>query len=1107
MFIQSCTLGCSNGLGGQQVSCQILNTFENADLSIAFSQPVNIATANSSTFRIVNINNGQTPNGTYVLDPNDPRRLIFRPQLIFDIDGSPMLGFEEGGTYQVLIPGQSQGDLPPFIQGTNGRNNQSRLVCQVTTNGIADTVPGRPTFEVFVQDAGGLMVSADNAIDVPGDSPIVVVFNDLMTLGSLLVPTNPFAPSPSISFRIDPDGNLADPSDQVTIAGQLSFQVDFDTLTTSVTFVPSGGLPSGGTGLPRRQVIVDVSTAAIDLADNPVQTQVPTMFAPELILFPATTIDEAFTNVANLQVDESGANMWAQGGMFGNMVVPGVGGGPGRLGTLTVGAGETRTLFTSPTAASGTITFFANPCDQETIQIDGVVYTFADNPVAMDPSSVPISPNSASAAADASVLTASAFADALTANSPSGLSFEVQASDSTTGGIVEILVRATTPGSAGNAIELGGSGGSSFSDTSNCAALSPSALGTSGLFLSGGSDGEFFTAGSLIDNTDFSMGGMPSGITVTDGVFEFSNVLVSATGRLVIRGDNPARIFSRGRFTTGPFSIVDLSGTGARLQPGELADGQLGGEGGPNGGRGGAGGDRPDSSMSLSLIGFNPNPGGISNVGANINGKPGVGVGLMAPAGAMATGAAGTGGSGWPDVMPSETTMHGNLDAAAGFCQSYMVPGPGSGGGYATDGQGGTPLLPIVFGSVETQGEQGILNAPDLNPVDGTPDVTPGGDATSLNIEAPGAPLAVRGLDPDMGFLRGGAGGGGAGANAYGTQILSFGACVSGGITDFATSSGAGGGGAGGAAQMQAGETLSISGLIDASGGSGGDGFVDPLSPDFGRFQSAPGGGGSGGAVLVQGNIVTLAPGGTRISVDGGAGGAGFQGGLGGSGGAGLVRVEDLAGGISAASVAAVVLPSSDPVDPVMFPNSESILSVGSGAFAPDPSSVPGAFSGVQSCFLTPSVLGNFFGLTFEADNMGAGTFGWSLDLVVDVTGTQTLVSFRDPANNGGFPQLMGMSWQEFLGEEIRDGVVASPSPFVVRFQGAKSAQQISDFCDITFGSEAIGLTPWVRHPEELNTFSPRPDMIRFAIIFDESHPLAGQIVGARNLSISAIPD
>ena len=116
-------------------------------------------------------------------------------------------------------------------------------------------------------------------------------------------------------------------------------------------------------------------------------------------------------------------------------------------------------------------------------------------------------------------------------------------------------------------------------------------------------------------------------------------------------------------------------------------------------------------------------------------------------------------------------------------------------------------------------------------------------------------------------------------------------------------------------------------------------------------------------------------------------------------------------------------------------------------------------------------------------------------------------MSYRDSANNGGFPLLMGQSWQDFLGEEIDDGVTAMPSPFVIRFQGAKRASQVSDFCNVVVGSQATGLTPWVRHPEELNSFSPRPDMIRFAIVFDESDPQAGLILGARNLSISAVPD
>jgi len=1112
MFVQSCTLGCSNGLGGNQVTCQILNTFENADLSITFSQPVDLSTATSTTFRIININNGQTPNGTYLLDPNDSRRLIFRPQLIFDVDGNPQLGFEQGETYQVLIPGLSQNDVPPFIESTSGKPNQSRLVCQITTDGIADTVPGRPTFDVFVENQAGQMISADSATDVPGSSPVVVVFNDLMKLGSLLVPTDPFAPSPSISFRIDPDGNLADPSDQVALAGQLSFQVDFAALKTTITFVPSGGLPSGGAGTPKRKVVVDVSTAAIDLADNPVLPQPTVSFEPEEIIFAPTTIAESFTDTSKQQAEASGANMWAQDVMVGGMalktVVPGAGGGSGRLGELRVGTNETRTLYTGPIAATASIGFLGNPCDQETFRVDTVDYAFCDDLMNCPPGFVGVQIASDSlpamnAANDEVHKTANNFVDALNANSPSNVSFEARTPTSGAA-IIEVIARANVPGSAGNAIELGGIGGLPTSDTSMCAGAPTPVVASSGLFLEGGIDGESFAPGSLIDNTDFSMmGAMPGPIDVNDGVFEFSRVRVDATGRLVFRGPNPARVFSRGRMTIDAAAIVDLSGSTPALHIGRSTDGEPGGEGGPNGGRGGAGGDREDSS-GTPLVSVTPPLGGVRNPGADIDGRPGEGVARMGNV------AAGQGGPGWPDVMPTDISTFGTMDALIFLCTCHQVPGPGGGGGYAVDGQPGTPQLPVIGGMVETAGSNGVLNAPDLNPMDGVADNTPGGDSTQSGIEAPTAPLDVRALDPDQGDLRGGSGGGGGGGHAYGsfiTQFLNFNTCADpqNQLSVFVPTSGGGGGGGGGAGQFQAGETLDVSGFIDASGGDGGDGFVDLGDPEGARFQSSGGGGGSGGAILAQANTVNITPGAARMSVEGGAPGDGIQMGTGGAGGAGLIRVEDLSGGVSASAIAPLILPNPDPVDPVMFPNSESVLSVGPSGFSPDPTIQPGAFSGVQSCWLTAP--GNFFGLTFEPDDPMMGTFGWSLDLVVDVTGTPTLVSYRDPANNGGFAQLMGMSWQDFLGEQIDDGVVASPSPFVVRFQGAKRSQQISNFCNVSVTTQTSGVTPWVRHPAELNTFSPRPDMIRFVIIFDSSHPLAGQILGARNMAIQAIPD
>jgi hypothetical protein len=62
-------------------------------------------------------------------------------------------------------------------------------------------------------------------------------------------------------------------------------------------------------------------------------------------------------------------------------------------------------------------------------------------------------------------------------------------------------------------------------------------------------------------------------------------------------------------------------------------------------------------------------------------------------------------------------------------------------------------------------------------------------------------------------------------------------------------------------------------------------------------------------------------------------------------------------------------------------------------------------------------------------------------------------------------------------------------------------------------GSEiATGsLTPWVRHPSELNEFLPRPNMVRFCVVFDNSvargSSVSSLIHGVTNLRIQAQPD
>jgi hypothetical protein len=50
-------------------------------------------------------------------------------------------------------------------------------------------------------------------------------------------------------------------------------------------------------------------------------------------------------------------------------------------------------------------------------------------------------------------------------------------------------------------------------------------------------------------------------------------------------------------------------------------------------------------------------------------------------------------------------------------------------------------------------------------------------------------------------------------------------------------------------------------------------------------------------------------------------------------------------------------------------------------------------------------------------------------------------------------------------------------------------------------------LTPWVRHPAELNDFGVTPDMVRFTILFDASKPEFSKIIGVTNLRIRATPD
>ena len=1105
LFVQSCSLGCSSGQGGAQVSCAIVNTFQNQELSLLFSEPVAIGSVTTSSFRIVDVVTGQVPNGTFLLDPTNPRRVIFRPALIFTVGGAVEFGFDMGASYQVFLPGTAQGDPPPFVESTSGAENRSRLLCSITTDqGVADSVPGPPQVAAFVDvvDVGGAVLPdqpADGTVNVSLGTDITFTFNDLMDIGSLIQPGT--GTSPSISVVVDGDGDPITTGDQVGVAGTYTFDVDLAQLTTTVVFHPSAGLPSAGTGTPKRKIIVTVPGSVVDISGKPISNPGTFIFEPQAIAFPPVSLAEDFQTTIAAEIDESGASMWSQlkpGGLAGRMLGKGVGGGSGRLGPLDVAASTTLTLDTSPIAASATLSFAANPCSGESFELDGQIFTFL---------TTPIGANDITRRANTELTVDQAVFQLSQLAFSQPLTFEAIGGDT-------IRVTANQAGSAGNAFQLVTPGNSLLSSVLNCAGGGTPALQWSGATLAGGGDGEVFAARTLLDNFDYQAnpGGTPSDILVDDGVFEFSRITLGTGSRLVLRGTNPGRLFARGRVNVNTGAVIDVSGADGPAQVSTLPDGELGGAGGPNGGSGGKGGDRPDiNDPSFTTISAPAVPA-IQNPGASLDGEDGQGVGLQG------TLAAGMGGIGWPTIPPQSTfdfgTWHGNIDFITTLCRTFNVSGPGSGGGYALDGGDGVAMVPIFIDSAQMN--LAVPQPTDSAGASNTPGVTPGGNSGPLGIEPPGAPRDVRLLDPDAGDLRGGSGGGGAGGNIYGLEGFSFDFVTCALISSYPTHSGAAGGGAGGGVQVQAGETINLNGTVDAAGGLGGSG-VPPagVTPGTEAFSlagySVPGGGGSGGAVLVQANRINLSAAlGNRVDVSGGVGGTGLQGALGGDGSPGLVRLEDTIGTLNAPAAAAVIAP--------ILPNSsEEILSVGQSAFMLG-TTLPGAFSGAQSCWFRPD--GSFFSLTFDDD--GPGSFGWDATLIVDFGGGPQEISYRDPAQNGGIGALGGQSpeqfWGTLLDRDLGGGQVGAP--IVVRFQGAQSVNvsfakvspgdPYSVGCNVDDSVQSAqiqNLTPWVNHPAELNAFVPPPNMIRFVVIFDESHADADNVLGLTNVQIQALPN
>lgn len=364
--------------------------------------------------------------------------------------------------------------------------------------------------------------------------------------------------------------------------------------------------------------------------------------------------------------------------------------------------------------------------------------------------------------------------------------------------------------------------------------------------------------------------------TVTDGVFEFTDLIVPAGVTVRFVGSNPAVVRVRG--TARIDGVLDVSGDDvpgdynavSQSQPAGSRPvgrpGQPGSAGGASAGRGGDGGEGCD---------------GLGTGNGRFQGQPGGD--LVAPMLSGYSGAVvGTGGRGGP-LWPV-SGLRANVTYNLFFSITGQVGSGGGGGSYLVSGGAGRVIQTFT----------GVA-------ADAAPNTLAG--ATVGFRPQPGGASA---LDH---FLLGGSGGGGGGShplNMSSTEINGAGA-----VGPRAWHAGAGGAGGGGAIGLRVGRDLvfGTQAEVRAHGGSAAEYLTQILGPPM------PGGGGSGGSVVLQvGGTVQQAG---SIDLGGGSGGriyhrqfnAQFVDAVGGDGAPGYVRLET-AGGATVPDLGTVVGPT-----------------------------------------------------------------------------------------------------------------------------------------------------------------------------------------------------
>lgn len=342
-------------------------------------------------------------------------------------------------------------------------------------------------------------------------------------------------------------------------------------------------------------------------------------------------------------------------------------------------------------------------------------------------------------------------------------------------------------------------------------------------------------------------------ITVTNGIFEFTDFIVAPSEHVRFIGTKPPVIRVTGRVQID--GVVSLE-TPAPPRNLNANTGWAGGAGGPGGARGGQGADKPS----------------VTN--GSINGRNGENVVVPAghPRAAQAAGTGGPGSKAFPTTAKASDIV---WITVSGFKVFVRQMASGGSGGSLYD-IGDNSLLGGVGRLVEKRSPQ----YPILGPYQAT-EFPP----TSTRGKAfPVLPTVSSISSRDL-FLIGGSGGGGGGTHAAFSPAPSL----------VSWSPGYGGAGGGGIMSFESGGDFVVgtTGEIYARGGSALASVNSTTSPP----AFAPGGGGSGGSILIQTAGTPTISG--KVDVLGGKGGTFREAlplveteGFAGDGGAGYIRVE-----------------------------------------------------------------------------------------------------------------------------------------------------------------------------------------------------------------------